>query len=172
MKRAVNVYKNKNHFNWRECWGIFLLGRATAPRPKPEIRMIDNTKSIEQAIEATKKQMSEALQKQVVLETHTVRSKSGSSKTDVKEFITYNKNSTENVDQKTTSKVQTSNKQKLEVKEQRSGVDYTFMIGRSFSDSRYDYLASVAVPLVTGVKANAGYEFNDKKIFVGATLNF
>ena len=154
--------------------GIFLLGRTTAPKPKPEIRMIDNTKSIEQAIENTKRQMSEALQKQVVLETHTVRSKSGSSKTDVKEFITYNKNSTENVIQKTTSKVQTSEKQNLEVKQQRSEIDYTFMIGRSFSDTRYDYLVSVAVPLplVAGIKGTAGYEFNDKKIFVGATLNF
>lgn len=153
-------------------FGIFALGRATAPKPKPEIRMIDNTKSIEQAIENTKRQMSEALQKQVMLETHTVRSKSGSSKTDVKEFITYNKNSTENMDQKTTSKLQTSGKQQLSVANKSSEIDYTFMIGRSFADAHYDYIASVGVPLVTGVKANAGYEFNDKKIFVGATLNF
>ncbi len=79
------------------CASIFVLGRATAPKPKPEIKIIDNTKSIEQAIEATKKQMTEALQKRVVLETHTVRNKSGSSKTDVKEVITYNKNTTENI---------------------------------------------------------------------------
>ena len=152
--------------------GLFVLGRATAPKPQPQIKIVDNAKSVEKAIENTKKQMTEELQKQVVLETHTVRNKSGSSKTDVKEVITYNKNSTENVNQKVTSNMQTSEKQKLEVKQQLPGIDYTFMVGRSFANERYDYIASIGVPLVAGIKANAGYEFSDHKIFVGATFSF
>ena len=152
--------------------GLFVLGRATAPKPQPQIKIIDNSQSIEKAIEQTKKQMTQALQKQVILETHTVRNKTGSSKTDVREVITYNKNSTENVNQKITSNVQTSDKQKLDIKQQSSGLEYTFMIGRSFSDHRYDYIASVGVPVFSEFKADAGYEFNDKKIFVGATFSF
>lgn len=152
--------------------GLFLLGRATALKPQPQIKIVDNSKSIEKAIEDTKKQMTEALQKQIVLETHTVKNKAGNSKIDVKEIITYNKNSTKNVDQKIESKLQTSDKQKVEVKQQRSEIDYTFMIGRSFSDTHYDYIASIGVPLIFGIKGNAGYEFSDHKIFVGATFNF
>ena len=152
--------------------GIFLLGRATAPKPKQEIRMIDNSKSIEQAIESTKKQMMEQMQKQIVLEKHTTKSKSGETKTDVKEVINYNKNTSENIASKSTDKSLTSDKQKMDVKQKSSGIDYTFMVGRSFNDSKYDYLASVGVPLVSGIKINAGYEFNQKIIFIGGTLNF
>lgn len=152
--------------------GIFTLGRATAPKPKPEIRMIDNTKSVEKAIADTKKQMSEALQKQIVLEKHSIKSKEGEIKTDVKEIITYSKNSTQNVDSKTQNNSKTSDRQTVEVKQKNSGIDYTVMVGRSFSDPKYDYIALVGVPLFAGIKANAGYELNDKKIFVGATFNF
>ena len=152
--------------------GFFVAGRATAPKPQPQIKIVDNTKSITQAIEDTKKQMTQALQKQVVLETNTVRSKSGSSRTQVKEVITYNKNSTQNIDKNSTSQVKTTDKQTVDVKPQQKSIDYTFMVGRSFSDDNYDYIASVGVPLVSGIKANAGYEFQDKKFFVGATLSF
>ena len=149
----------------------FIAGRASAPEPKPEIRMIDNTKSIEKAVNDTKKQMTEAFQKKIVLESHTVKSKSGSSKTDVKKIITYNKNSVENINQKTQNNLKTSDQQKLEVKQKNVGIDYTFMVGRSFSDPHYDYFGSIGVPLFAGIKANGGYEFQDKRIFVGATLN-
>ena len=50
------------------------------------------------------------------------------------------------------------------------------MVGRSFSfsDTKYDYLASIGIPLplFSGIKANAGYEFNHKIVFIGGTLTF
>jgi hypothetical protein len=152
--------------------GIFILGRATAPKAKPEIKMIDNSKSVEQAIENTKKIMLEEQHKQIVLEKHSTKSAQGELKTDVKETITYNKNSTQNIDSNTQTKSKTSDRQSVEVKQKNEGVDYTFMIGRSWADPKYDYIASIGVPIIAGIKANAGYEFNDKKIFVGPTLNF
>ncbi|MES2614091.1 MAG: hypothetical protein V4591_01610, partial [Bdellovibrionota bacterium] len=126
----------------------------------------------EKALEETTKQMMQSLQKQIVLEKYTVRNKAGSLKTNVKETIIYNKNSIENVNQKTQDDIKTSIKQTTEVKHASSGIDYTFMVGRSFSNTHYDYFASVGVPLFAGIKANGGYEFQDKRIFVGATLNF
>ncbi|MES2614763.1 MAG: hypothetical protein V4591_05050, partial [Bdellovibrionota bacterium] len=126
----------------------------------------------EKALEETTKQMMQSLQKQVVLEKHTVQNKTGALKTNVKKTITYNKNLIENVNQKTRDEIKTSIKQTAEVKHAPSGIDYTFMMGRSFSDTHYDYLVSVGVPLFAGIKANGGYEFQDKRIFVGATLNY
>lgn len=156
--------------------GLFVLGRATAPKPQPQIKIVDNAKSVEKAIENTKKQMTEALQKQIVLETHTVRSKSGSSKTDVKEIITYNNNSTENTRKITENELQTSDKKTLDLKQKSLGIDLTVIVGRSFSfsDTKYDYLASIGIPLplFSGIKANAGYEFNHKIVFIGGTLTF
>lgn len=164
--------KTKTYIFGLVCLGSFVLGRSTAPKPKPEYKIIDNSKSIEKAIEDTQRQMTQAFQKQIVLEKHTVKIKSGSTKTDVKEVITFNKNSTENVNQKLQNDIKTSNKQTEEVKQQFTGIDYTFMVGRSLNNPNYDYIASIGVPLFAGIKANAGYEFQDKKIFVGGTLNF
>lgn len=154
------------------CFGSFIFGRSTAPKAKPEIKIIDNSKSIEKAIEDTQKQMTQALQKQIVRETHTVHSKSGNLKTDVKEVITFNKNSVENVNQQMQSDIKLSNTQTAEVKSNNTGIDYSFMVGRALNNSHYDYIASIGVPLFAGIKANAGYEFQDKKIFVGTTFNF
>lgn len=150
--------------------GVFLLGRATAPKPKPEIRMIDNSKSIEQAIEATRKQMLEQMQKQVVLEKHTTKSKSGEVKTDVKEVINYNKNTSENIATKTKDKTVDTSSQNVVVKPVNNfGIDFTFMTGRPVDQNKYDYFAGIGVPLVAGIKGNAGYEFNNKMFFVGST---
>ncbi len=152
--------------------GFFVLGRVTAPKPQAQIKMVDNVKSVEKAIEDTKKVMLEEQHKQIVLEKHSTKSAQGELKTDVKETITYNKNSTQNVDSKAQTQVKSSDRQSVEVKQKTQGIDYTFMIGRSFNDPKYDYIASIGVPIVLGIKINSGYEFNDKKIFIGATLNF
>ena len=168
----MNFEKIKIYIIGSICIGSFIAGRACAPKPKPEIKIIDNSKSIEKAIAETKKQMTQDFQKQVVLETHTVRSKSGSSKTDVKELITYKRNSVENINEKTRSDIKTTVKQSTEVKQKDVGIDYTFMVGRSFSDVHYDYFASIGVPLFTNIKANAGVEFHNKRFFLGTTVSF
>ena len=153
--------------------GVFALGRSTAPKPQPQIKIEDNTKSVEQAIENTKKQMQQEFQKKVVREKHTVRNKNGVSKTDVKEVITYNKKTTENVDKKLTDNLQTKSQKSTEVTPVKNEcIDYTFMVGRSFFDPRYDYFASVGIPLFYSLKASAGYEVSDHKFFVGGTISY
>jgi hypothetical protein len=152
--------------------GLFVLGRETAPKPKPEIKIIDNSKSIEKAIADTQEQMILNFHKQIIRETHTFKSKTGIIQSDIKEKITYQKNSVENTNQKIKREIQTSNIVTTQVKQTSVGIDYTFMVGRSFSNPHYDYFASIGVPLFAGIKLNGGYEIQDKKIFLGATLNF
>lgn len=164
--------KTKKYIFGLICIASFIAGRSSAPKPKPEVRIIDNSKSVEKAIEDTQKQMNQALQKKIVFEKHIVKSKSGSFKTDIKKIITYNENSQENTNQITKSDIKISNQQIVEVKQKYQGIDYTFMVGRSFAEPTYHYFASIGVPLFAQIKANAGYEFQDKRIFLGATINF
>lgn len=158
------------------CAGIFILGRATAPKPKPEIRYIDNTKSIEEAFEKTRQQLLQDVHKNVVIEKHTTKSKEGKVETNVKEVISYNKNSSEKFNSEVDSKSKISERQSAEVKEKYSGIDYTFMVGKSWDVNKYDYLAEIGMPInlpIFGqIKVNTGYEFNNKMIFIGGTLNF
>ena len=53
------------------------------------------------------------------------------------------------------------------------GIDYTFLVGRSFSDARTDYEGFIGVPVLWNLfKLNAGYEYLDKRILIGATVTF
>ena len=55
-----------------------------------------------------------------------------------------------------------------------NGVAYTFLIGRSFSDPAIDYMGQVGIPLpfFSFIKLDVGYEWIDKRMFVGSTVIF
>ena len=173
--------------------GTFTAGRLSAPKQKTQIQYVDKIKYVKDEKKEEDKQATKAKDKHsqtnkekkghvVVVTQHTkdgstvtTRTIDYDNKSDSKANSTTNTASNTQTD--TTTHVQKDETKQEEVKQSyqqsNSGIDYTFMVGRSFSDPRLDYMGQIGVPLFWGLfKANAGFEWQHKEMFVGATLNF
>ena len=158
---------------------VFLLGRATAPKPQTvfKYKYITDTEAVQKAIEEVKKQNSENSKNHRVILKNTVRLPSGevrrtekitvdAIKSDVhtQEVHTENETHTKNVENSIYNRVDDS-----------LNFEYTFMIGKplnswSSGSNHYDYFTAVEIPVVKNLKLNMGYEWNQKNIFIGTTF--
>ena len=139
----------------------FFNGRKTA---KPQIDYVDKIKYIDR--------IKYVERKQTVKKGHIVIV----SKKDLKGNIIIRKT----IDYDNRSKVKVNkdeNKivdetQKEKVIYQNSQIEYSLLMGRSFKDKRLDYQAQLAVPILSYFKIIFGYEFLDKRMFLGSSFSF
>ena len=173
--------------------GTFAAGRFSAPKPTTQIQYVDKIKYVKDETKEQEKKVNKAKAKTnqtdkekkghvTVVTRHTVEGETITTRTIDYDNKTKSENKTDtNVvttnDTKTNTHIQKDETKQEEVKQSypssSTRIDYTFMVGRSLKNPQMDYMGQIGVPLFWGLfKANAGYEWNDKKIFVGATLNF
>ena len=176
---------------------LFFIGRKTAPKPTTEIHYVDRIKYVEDkksnAKTDTKKDERKEANKDkkskghIVIVQRTTKDKDGKTSTTTKKTIDYDSNTksdkkddidvAKNTEKTTDTHITKDETKKEDIKQtypnSASGIDYTFLMGRSFSDARTDYEGFVGVPVLWGLfKANAGFEYLDKRIFIGATVTF
>ena len=176
---------------------LFFIGRKTAPKHTTEIHYVDRIKYVKDektnAKTETKKDEHEEAKKNkhtkghVVIVQRTTKGQNGQVSTVTKKTIDYDNNTksdkkyeinvAKNTEKTTDTHITKDEIKKEDIKQtypnSSNGIDYTFLMGRSFTDARTDYEGFVGVPVLWGLfKANAGFEYLDKRIFVGATVTF
>ena len=177
--------------------GMFFAGRKTAPKPTTEIHYVDRIKYVKDEktnakTEIKKDEHEEAKKNKhtkghVVIVQRTTKGQDGKVSTVTKKTIDYDNNTksdkkdeinvAKNTEKTTDTHITKDETKKEDIKQtypnSSAGIDYTFLVGRSFSDARTDYEGLVGVPVLWGLfKANAGFEYLDKRIFIGATVTF
>ena len=169
--------------------GSYLIGKKSV-KPTTKIQYVDRY------IEKTTKDKKKELNKEVVHNNKINKDKKGHvvvviKKTKDGDVVTTrtidydNKTASDNnTDKKIASKTDTKITKDIEddkkeiVKQSyqnKTGIDYSFLIGRSLNNPNYDYIGEIGVPIFNLFKLDAAYEYNtdsNNKIFVGATFNF
>lgn len=149
-----------------------MLGRKSAPHPKPEIRVITDTSGVQRALNETRNQMNEELKKSIFHERHTVKSKNGETKIDEKIFVSYDKNVQKNHVEENSSQISISEKKSSQIIQKSSIITYSIAIGRSFEESGIDYQLGVSIPIFHYTNLNFSYELNHKTVFSGISVWF
>lgn len=178
--------------------GLFFVGRKTAPKPTTEIQYVDRIKYVkeekkEEKSEVKTNEHAEAQKDKqskghVVIVQRTTKGKDGKTHTVTKKTIDYDSSTksdqkddidvVKNTQKKTDTHITKDETKKEDIKQtypdsSDSGITYTFLVGRSFSDARTDYEGFVGVPVLWNLfKVDVGYEYLDKRMFLGATVTF
>ena len=162
----------------------FIAGTRFSQKPEIKIQYVDKIHYVEKKEEQNKEKKQKSSDKKskgrIVVVTHKTKLKDGKTETTTTKTIDFNnqtKSNSEKIeDKKSKDSIHKDESVKEKVTQSYSnyGIDYTFMVGRSFSNSQLDYIGTVGVPIpfFSKLKANAGFEWQDKKIFVGGTFNF
>ena len=162
----------------------FFAGTRFSKKPDTKIQYVDKIHYIEKKEEQKKETKHKSSDKKskghIVVVTQKTKLKDGETQTTTTKTIDFNnqtKSDSEKIeDKKSKNSIQKdeSVKEKVSQTYSNSGVDYTFMVGRSFTDPKIDYFAGVGIPIpfVKNLKANAGFELENKRFFLGGTINF
>ena len=147
----------------------FIAGRVTSPSTKTH----EITKVIESKVNVNTNAETKNVKDKVKI-THIKKTKKASG--DIETITDIVQGSKEHMQNTINQTLEENTKSKLHekiVEKKNSGIELGLMVGKSINDiTKNDYLINISYPIIGSFKINAGYEFNNKTIFLGGSIGF